>query len=531
MEKLILRITPPQSNVADGGSQSPTSSSGTGREGPPGFVVLFVVGILSLLVLIRIFPKEFWLFYPSGVFIVLSLLLLIRHFIPASHALSDAQSILTIGVLKSIPKISWKMPVIMFTVAVIGFVVSLVCPLPPTPVPSDTPTPTSGSSVLPTDTPLPSMDTPTATPTDAPTPTDTLIPTDTPLPPIDTPTPTDMPTAAATPTPTDTPLPSIDTPTPADTPTPTDTPLPPTDTPTATPIDTPTPTNTLTSTVTPTLVSPKGKIAFVSDRDGDAEIFSMDENGNNLRQLTYNTVGDRHPSWSPDGTQIAFTRDGHGAYPDIYVMNADGSDQRPLVTHHASDMWPAWSLQGDEWIAFQTNRNGNWDIYLVRSDGTDLHQLTTHSANDEMPAWSADGCRVFFQSERGRVAQIYSIDIAAGEPAEHHVASGFSYQFPRPSPQDGRLAFGSPDQDGNPEIYIEVDGQARRVTDAGSEEKTPIWSPDGQKIAFVSTRDGPFNIYVVLLDEVLSAGAGRTAWNDLVIGPGNNEDPAWWRPK
>ena len=278
-------------------------------------------------------------------------------------------------------------------------------------------------------------------------------------------------------------------------------------------------------------VSPTGKIAFVSDRDGDAEIFSMDENGNNLRQLTYNTVGDRHPSWSPDGTHIVFTRDGHGAYPDIYVMNADGSDQCPLVAHHASDMWPAWSLRGDEWIAFQTNRNGNWDIYLVRSDGTDLRQLTTHPADDEVPAWSVDGRRVFFQSARGRVTQIYSIDITTGEPAEHHVASGFRYQFPRPSPQDGRLAFGSPDQDGNPEIYIEVDGQAWRVTDAGSEEKTPIWSPDGQKIAFVSTRDGPFNIYVVLLDEVLSIGAKRSTWNDLVTGPGNNEDPAWWRPR
>jgi dipeptidyl aminopeptidase/acylaminoacyl peptidase len=106
-----------------------------------------------------------------------------------------------------------------------------------------------------------------------------------------------------------------------------------------------------------------------------------------------------------------------------------------------------------------------------------LRQLTTHPANDEMPAWSADGRRVFFQSVRGRVTQIYSIDIAIGGPAEHHVASGFSYQFPKPSPQNGRLTFGSPDQDGNPEIYIEVDGQAWRVTDAGSDEKIPIWSP------------------------------------------------------
>jgi len=299
------------------------------------------------------------------------------------------------------------------------------------------------------------------------------------------------------------------------------------------PSDTPPPTPTTpappdTPTFTPTTPPPKGKIAFVSDADGDAEIFVMDEDGANLRPVTVNTVGDRHPSWSPDGRQIVFTREGHGAFSDIYAMNADGSNQHPVVDHHKNDTWPAWSPRG-EWIAFQTDRNGNWDIYLVKPDGTGEWQLTVHPAADEMPTWSAAGDRVFFHSRRGGLNQIYSVDVATGQQLEHHMASGHNYQCPRPSPVDGRLAFGSL-QDGNPEIYIEVDGKAWRVTDVGSEEKTPVWSPDGKQITFVSAREGALNIYVVSVDDVLRLAAQEVPWTGLVIGPGNQEDLAWWRP-
>jgi Tol biopolymer transport system component len=272
--------------------------------------------------------------------------------------------------------------------------------------------------------------------------------------------------------------------------------------------------------------STRNKIAFVSDRDGDAEIFIMDRDSNNLQQVTHNSVGDRHPSWSPDGSQIAFTREGRGVYPDIFVISDDGSSEYSLVDHHASDIWPAWSPTG-EWIAFQTNRDGNWEIYLIKPDGSKLRQLTTHSADDQMPAWSLDGTRVYFQSNRGDMLQIYSVNTEGGQE-KHHVASGFNYQCPRPSSVDNRLAFQSSDQDGNPEMYIEVDGHIWRVTDVGSEEKTPVWSPDGQMIAFVSARNGKFDIYFVEQDKVLSIGPSGAIWRDLVVGSGNNEDPAWW---
>lgn len=347
-------------------------------------------------------------------------------------------------------------------------------------------------------------------------PSSTLVP-ETPMLPSPTPYPV-TPSAS----PTDTPLQAANTPVlPTDTPAPVETPMPTPVLSTNTPVLTETPTHIPTPAP-----SAEGKIAFVSDRDGDAEIFVMGENSQNLQQITHNSVGDRHPSWSPEGSQIAFTREGHGIFPDIYVMHDDGSDEYLLVDHHAFDIWPAWSPTG-EWIAFQTNRNGNWDIYLIKPDGSDLRRLTTHPADDQMPAWAADGTRVYFQSSRGNVIQIYSVN-TMGEQEKHHVASGFDYQCPRPSPVAGRLAFQSPDQDGNPEIYMEVEGRVWRVTDAVFEEKTPEWSPDGQKIAFVSARNGKFDIYFVGLNDIFSMGPSGTPWRNLVVGSGNNEDPAWW---
>jgi Tol biopolymer transport system component len=141
-------------------------------------------------------------------------------------------------------------------------------------------------------------------------------------------------------------------------------------------------------------VSPDGNhIAFTSNRDLNLEIYVLSTVGNgpkkkfqHLTRLTDNAAEDRHPTWSPDGTRIAFVseRDGN---PEIYSMNADGTDVVRLTVNAADEGEPAWSLGGSR-IAFNSNRDGNWELYAMNVDGTNVTRLTNNVHIDSAPAWA-----------------------------------------------------------------------------------------------------------------------------------------------
>src|SRR5215218_3232492 len=132
-----------------------------------------------------------------------------------------------------------------------------------------------------------------------------------------------------------------------------------------------------------------GKIAFMSDRDGDEEVFVMDPDGTDQTNLTNNPAVDLQPSWSPDGKKIAFTskRDDN---QEIYLMNPDGSGQTNLTNNPADDFQPSWSPDGKK-IAFHSNRDrdSQRDVYVMNSNGTGQTNLTNNLADDDaQPAFS-----------------------------------------------------------------------------------------------------------------------------------------------
>ena len=136
-----------------------------------------------------------------------------------------------------------------------------------------------------------------------------------------------------------------------------------------------------------------GKIAFSSNRDGDLEIHVMDvvldkpdpENPPGLLQLTKNEVVDWQPSWSPDGTKIAFSSKRDGNW-EIYVMDANGQNQVNLTNNPASDQNPSWSPGGTK-IAFSSKRDGNWEIYVMDASGQNQVNLTNNPAKDITATW------------------------------------------------------------------------------------------------------------------------------------------------
>jgi len=128
-----------------------------------------------------------------------------------------------------------------------------------------------------------------------------------------------------------------------------------------------------------------GRIVF-NDKTGALVLVNPD--GTGLVRLARTQVADEliGASWSPDGKQIAYSRYGNGD-ADIYTIEPDGSNQREVTFSRGTDVDPTWSPDGTR-IAFETNRNGNWDIYAVNADGSGPTQLTSSSNGEEDPSWS-----------------------------------------------------------------------------------------------------------------------------------------------
>jgi uncharacterized protein YjdB len=169
--------------------------------------------------------------------------------------------------------------------------------------------------------------------------------------------------------------------------------------------------------------SPDGsQIAYVADRDGNAEIYVMYADGAGRRRLTNTKATEASPVWTPDGSHLVYASNAVGTTTGtfhIWIMSADGSDQRPLTTGPQSDFQPAVSPDGKT-IAFTSDRDGNYNIYLVGVDGTNLRQQTKDPAPETNPVWFSDGQIAYLVQEPGRntlTSRVVRTNPSTGEAA------------------------------------------------------------------------------------------------------------------
>ena len=131
------------------------------------------------------------------------------------------------------------------------------------------------------------------------------------------------------------------------------------------------------------------KIAFVSSREGNTDIYVMNADGTNVVKIIEHGARIASPAWSPDGTKIVFmswSREG----TDMYVMNADGTDVVSLIEGTLIDCYPTWSPDGTK-IAFSYLSSGRGDIWVMNADGTNADMITRYGVD---PAWSPDGTKI-----------------------------------------------------------------------------------------------------------------------------------------
>jgi Tol biopolymer transport system component len=230
-------------------------------------------------------------------------------------------------------------------------------------------------------------------------------------------------------------------------------------------------------------ISLSGRIAF----DNHEDVWVINADGTDLIRLTESPGFDFDPSWSPDGTRIAFRSERSG-HEEIWVMNADGSDQRRL----ADGLSPAWSPDGSK-IAYSSPGTilcppGRGlectGLSIMNANGSGAHRVP-NADGGEYPTWSPDGKRIAFNSNLTGDHVMYIVD-ADGSNLVDLSAVGEGWQVDW-SPDGRSIIFASGrDQTapGYDDIYaMRPDGSdIRRLTN--QQAYTPAWSPDGEHVAF-----------------------------------------------
>ena len=270
------------------------------------------------------------------------------------------------------------------------------------------------------------------------------------------------------------------------------------------------------------------RIVFASNRDGNWDIYSMDAKGKNLLQLTDHPKSDEYPACSPDGRRIAF-RSERDFKPDLYVMDRDGNNVIRLTNDNDFENRPSWSPDGTK-IAFSAFRFlvGNSEIYVMDADGNDPINLTQHEMSDFLPSWSPDGSKIAFVAgpENVQPLPLHIFVINADGKERRNLTDDTNLTdsvSPSWSPDGKSIVFSSRPNISESHIYVmtATGRRLKRLTKGKIFNWRPVYSPDGTKIAFESTRDGGWNIYVMDTD-------GGGAVNLTKTPPGTeNRSPNW----
>ena len=243
------------------------------------------------------------------------------------------------------------------------------------------------------------------------------------------------------------------------------------------------------------------QIAFINPyKLEDNEIYIIEADGREKRQLSYSNSLSISPNWSPDGKNLVFSSliDKNWSLMMINVYTGQSQD---ISNWQGLNSTPSFSPVNPDIIAFSSTRDGNSEIYTCRTDGKNLRRLTNHSRIDSSPSWSPDGKQIAFISDRSGQPMIYIMN-SDGSNVHRLTSSINAYEdSPCWSPRGDRIAFvilfdrsfdiatASPSGD---DTVILTSG-------AGSNEN-PRWSPDGLKIVFSSTRLGGKNIFIINSD-------------------------------
>lgn len=227
----------------------------------------------------------------------------------------------------------------------------------------------------------------------------------------------------------------------------------------------------------------------------------------------------RQPQWSPDGAEIAYVYQSKN-FSDIFIMKADGSENHRLTRSQSTSLsdndWsfrPTWSPDGSQIAYVSDSDSYNPTVRLINRDGTGRRQINFGGALTDAAdalSWSPDGTRLAITAFNQTTSQIVLVEIGRGNVQVATESSNGAID-PAWSPDGSALAYGVRDT-ARMEIRLRrLDGSPEVEVTRGSLSRAPTWSPAGNQLAYLSSRGGSFELYVV---DVVSDASGMSVKNE-----------------
>jgi TolB protein len=264
------------------------------------------------------------------------------------------------------------------------------------------------------------------------------------------------------------------------------------------------------------------RIVFVSNRTGNKEIWVMDWDGSNQKQLTHYGSISTFPSASPDGHLVAFTTYAAG-YPAIRMISIDTGRQLPFYNQRASmNAFVTFTPDSKHVIYSSTAGGGPAQLYMANVDGSNFHRITSSGAIEVEPKINPKtGTDLVDVSGRSGLPQIYHMNLEGADVRRVSAGTGEAVN-PSWSPDGEHIAFAWTKgfEPGNYNIFIMdvVSGEYTQLTSNEGRNENPSWAPDGAHIVYASKRGRDSQIWVMNAD-----GTGKHPLTQT----GYNEKPVW----
>jgi len=260
------------------------------------------------------------------------------------------------------------------------------------------------------------------------------------------------------------------------------------------------------------------RVVFSRGSGGRRDLYVVDYDGEGLLRLTANRELNLCPSWSPDGSEIAFTSYRNGQQ-ELFSLNTSNGKVRSVIGMDGLNFGADWHPDGKE-LVLSLSQSGNAEIYRISPEGRIIKRLTVSKAIEISPNWAPGGRDVVFTSDRTGTPQLYIID-SEGAGRRRLTFEGRYNDSAVWSPSGDQIVYATRVGNNTQIVVMKSTGEDRRVLTDGRwrNSEDPSWAPDGRHIVFASDRSGAFKLYVYDVVE--------DTFRQLTFGNDPDITPAW----